>query len=250
MEEILEKAGLSKNEAVVYLSLFELGLTSSKAIIEKTDLHRQLVYDALNLLIKKGLVSFVVQSNRKHFKASDPKEFLDYFDKQKEDIEELKQEFQKNLSKLFEKRRKSLEEQEATIYYGNKGINSLLNDMLNQKMAIRTLGASDIEAESFKYHLEFNLPKFHKIREKNKIDYKILLSEDMKTRAKELNTLKYTRAKTLPKEFTSNSSTNIYGDKVSIILWGSNPFGVLIKSNEIAESQRKHFEILWKLAKK
>ncbi len=82
-----------------------------------------------------------------------------------------------------------------------------------------------------------------------KIPYRILFSEEMKERARELNRLAHTESKILPKEFTSNSSTNIYGEKVSIILWGSEPFGVLIKSQEIADSQRKHFELLWKLAK-
>ena len=72
----------------------------------------------------------------------------------------------------------------------------------------------------------------------------------MKERVKELNKLKNTEAKVLPKEFTSNSSTNIYGDKVSIIMWGSSPFGILIKSKEIAEAQKKHFNLLWAIAKK
>ena len=52
MEKILEKLGLTKNESKVYLALLNLGLTSSKNIIEKTNLHRQLIYDALNLTSK------------------------------------------------------------------------------------------------------------------------------------------------------------------------------------------------------
>jgi len=249
MQEILEKAGLSKNEAKVYLALLDLGLTSSKAIIEKTELHRQLVYDSLNLLIEKGLVSFVIQSNRKFFRASDPKEFLDYFNKKEEDLEKQKSEFERILPQLNAKKEESSEKQETTVYSGNKGIKSLLGDMLNQKEEILTIGASEIEAEAFQYHLQFNLPKFHKFREQKKIPYKILLSEDLIKRAKKLNKLKNTQVKILKKEFTSNSSTNIYGDKVSIILWGSSPFGILIKSKEIAESQRKHFNLLWKIAK-
>jgi hypothetical protein len=90
----------------------------------------------------------------------------------------------------------------------------------------------------------------HKFREAGKINHKILLSEEMKGRADELNELKHTEARNLSKEFTFNSSTNIYGDKVSLIMLGSQPFGILIKSKEIAESQRKHFNIPWNTAKK
>jgi len=247
---VLQKIGLSNNEAKIYLALLDLGLTSSKAIIEKTNLHRQIVYDYLSLLIEKGLVSYVVQANRKYFKASDPKEFIEYFNKRELETEQQKQEFMKVLPELSKRKTESSEKQETTIYSGNKGIKSLLDDMLNQKSEILTIGASEIKAEAFQYHLEFNLPKFHKFREAGRIQYKILLSEEMKDRVKELNKLKHTEAKILPKEFTSNSSTNIYGNKVSLIMWGSQPFGILIKSKEIAESQRKHFNLLWNIAKK
>ncbi len=249
MQEILEKIGLSKNEAKIYLVLLDLGVTSSKNIIEKTNLHRQVVYDSLDLLIKKGLVSFVIKANRKYFKASDPKTFFEYFNNKEKEINKKKQEFKEILPKLITKRNSSKETQETTIFQGNKGIKSLLDDMLNRKNEILTIGASDVKAEAFQYHLKFNLPLFHKIREKKKFPLRILLSEDMKTRVKELNKLKQTKAKTLPREFTSNSSTNIYGDKVSIIMWGSQPFGILIKSKEIAIAQKKHFELLWKTAK-
>ena len=250
MEKTLEKLGLNQNEARVYLALLDLGLCSAKPIIEKTKLHRQLVYNALSSLIEKGLVSYVIQANRKYFKTVNPKQFLDYFEKKKQEINKQEESFKEILPELISKRKLIQEEQEATIFKGNKGIKSLMDDMLNQKNEILTIGASDIQAKAFQYHLQFNLPKFHKIREKKRIPYKILLSEDLKQRAKELNKLKHTIAKILPKEFTSNSSTNIYGNKVSIIMWGSQPFGILIKSKEIANAQRKHFTLLWKIAKK
>ena len=248
--DTFENLGLAKNESKVYLALLELGLTSTKAIIEKTNLHRQLVYDSLNMLIEKGLISYIIQANRKHFKALEPKNFLGYLNNKEEQIEQQKQEFRKILPQLEAKKASALEKQETILYNGNRGIKSLFDDMLNEKKEILTIGASDINAEAFQYHLEFNIPKFHKFREKNKISYKILLSEEMKKRAMELNKLKHTESRILPKEFTSNSSINIYGDKTSIIMWGSQPFGILIKSKEIAESQRKHFNILWGIGKK
>lgn len=246
----LDKLGISKNESKVYLTLLDLGLTSSKAIIEKTKLHRQLVYDALDKLLNKGLASYVIQANIKYFKASDPKQFLDYFDKKEAVILEQRQYFEKILPDLEARKEFTKEEQEATIYLGNKGIKSLMDDMLSKKKEILTIGASETKAESFQYHLKFNLPKFHSLREKKKIKYKILLSEEMAQRARELNKLAHTEARVLPKEFTSNSSTNIYGNKVSIIMWGAQPFGVLIISKDIAEAQKKHFELLWKSGKR
>jgi len=249
-EKKLEEIGLTRNEARVYLALLEIGTTSSKAIIEKTSLHRQLVYDALDMLIEKGLVSFISEAKRKYFKASEPENLLEIFDKKQQEIEKQKKEFSSMVKELRELQEKHEEEQGAEVFRGKKGINSLMNDMLNEKKEIFTIAASDIKAEAFQYHAEFNLPKFHLIREKGKIPIKLIFSEDMKERAKKLDKLKFTETKVLPKEFTSNSSTNIYGDKVSVIMWGSQPFGILIKSKELAENQRKHFNLLWKIARK
>jgi len=248
MKNSLKNIGLTNNEVMVYEILLEIGLTTTKAVIEKTRLHRQLVYNALESLIEKGLVSYVIQANKKHFKANNPDALLSILEVEKQNMVEKEKEIKKLISHLKTKQVK-IEKQEATIFQGNKGIKSLLDDMIKEGKEILTIGASDIKAKAFKYHLQFNLPLFHKIREKKRISYRILLSEDMKQRVKELNKLKHTKAKVLPKEFTSNSSTNIYRDKVSTIMWGEEPFGFLIKSKNITNAQRKHFELLWKTAK-
>src|SRR3989344_7164264 len=86
MEEMLEKAGLTKNEAKVYQALLNLNLSSAKPIIDETRLHRQVVYDSLSSLIEKGFASFVIQANRKYFKASSPSQLLSYFDSKEEEI--------------------------------------------------------------------------------------------------------------------------------------------------------------------
>jgi len=250
MEKELRKLGLSENESNVYLELLKLGLSHAKPIIEKTKLHRQLVYDALESLIKKGLAGYVIQSNRKYFKASNPSQFEEYFNKKENNLKKERALFKSLLPKLLILSKSSKQEQEAVIYQGNKGIKSLLNDMMKEKLPILTIGASDTNAESFKYHTRFNLPVFHKERIENKISLKILLSKEMKKRSKNLQRLRYTSSRILPKEFTSNSSTNIYGNKVSIIMWGEEPFGIIIKSKDIAESQKKHFRLLWKIAKR
>lgn len=250
MEEALKNAGLSDNEVFVYLSLLSISQSSAKIIIEKTKLHRQLVYDALNSLIEKGLVSFILEGKKKLFKASEPMQIINLFEDKEKEIEKQKKDFMILLPKLESIKNNTREKQDATVYKGNKGIKFLLDDMIREKKEILTIGASDLSAESYSYHLQFNLPKFHALREKNKTPYKILLSEELKNRAKELNKLKYTESRILGKEFTSNSSVNVYGNKVSIILWGSEPFGILITSEEIAKSQTKHFDILWNIAKK
>ena len=71
-EKVLEEIGLSKNEAKVYLSLVYLGCTTAGKIAKHSKVPRPNVYDALERLQEKGLVSYVMKDDKKHFEASDP----------------------------------------------------------------------------------------------------------------------------------------------------------------------------------
>ena len=63
----LENLGLSNVEAKVYLALLEVGSVVANKIAEQSGIHRRTVYDALETLIEKGLVSFVIEANKKYY---------------------------------------------------------------------------------------------------------------------------------------------------------------------------------------
>ena len=52
-----------------------------------------------------------------------------------------------------------------------------------------------------------------------------------------------------PKEFASPSTTLIYGNKVLIWIWSETPITLEIESNEVTQSYKKHFELMWKSIK-
>ena len=85
MEEIsiLEDLGLSKREARDYLVLLELGSTTVGVIIKKTDITSSKIYEVLDRLMKKGLVSYVTMKHQKHFNASDHEDGLGYDEERK-----------------------------------------------------------------------------------------------------------------------------------------------------------------------
>jgi hypothetical protein len=53
----------------------------------------------------------------------------------------------------------------------------------------------------------------------------------------------------LPEHFGVPSSTNIFEHSVGIILWGKTPIVIEIESKDVAESHRRTFDALWKVAK-
>jgi hypothetical protein len=45
-------------------------------------------------------------------------------------------------------------------------------------------------------------------------------------------------------------TTNIYSDKIAIILWTDVPEAIIIKNKEAHDAYKDYFEVLWKDAKK
>ena len=70
--QALEDIGLTKTEIKIYLSLLKLGQSTTTGIIREAGIHSSKVYICLDRLIEKGLVSYAIKSNKKHFLASTP----------------------------------------------------------------------------------------------------------------------------------------------------------------------------------
>src|SRR3989344_8170128 len=83
-KELFKEFGLTNNETEVYFTLLQTGSISVNSIAEKSGLHRQAVYDALDRLLEKGFVNFVIKNNKKHFQAIHPEKIEEYL-KEKEE---------------------------------------------------------------------------------------------------------------------------------------------------------------------
>ena len=101
----LKEIGLTEGEIKVYLALLELGASTTGPIIEKANISRSIIYQILDKLIEKGLVSFITKEKTKYFQATQPKHFLDIIEKEKENLttkEEYIKDFIKNLEQVQE----------------------------------------------------------------------------------------------------------------------------------------------------
>ena len=67
--KILEEIGLTKSEVKTYLALLEIGSSSTGDIVEKAQVASSKIYEILDKLSQKGLVSFIIKSGVKYFEA-------------------------------------------------------------------------------------------------------------------------------------------------------------------------------------
>ena len=74
----LSKIGLSQNEIKVYLTLNDNGSMKAGRLSKLAHLDRSSAYNAIQMLLDKGFVSYVFVGKVKWFQAVGPKRILDY----------------------------------------------------------------------------------------------------------------------------------------------------------------------------
>ena len=235
--KILEDAGLTNTEAKVYLMLVKAGSSLAGNISRETGIHRRSVYDAVERLIEKGLVSFITTNNRKYFQAENPKRLMDML-KEKENTLSMAM---PELSALM---RSAPESKETAFYKGRFALRSIFNDQISEGKEILVLGGSENVNEIMGYYFMH----YDKERMKRGIKVKIIFRESAK-KSSYVKGIPLAEVRFMPDRNSSPVAINIYGDKTAIILWTPEPVGILIKGKEIADGYRKYFEILWEGAK-
>jgi HTH-type transcriptional regulator, sugar sensing transcriptional regulator len=242
-EKLLQEIGLTNSEINVYTTLLKSGSIKVGDLMKQLNIHRSRVYEAINRLIEKGLVSYVIKNNIKFFEATDPERLLSYIEEQKEKLNEKESKIQKIIPELKKQIPSSLPNAEAHVFAGKEGFKTIRKDVLKQKQDLYLIGAVGKEDKFLKYFF----PNFNKLRIKNKIKWKILYDAEVKGR--KITKLPLMETKFLPKEYSSPAVINIYGNKVVNVLWKEdNPLCFMIINKDIADSYRKWFELLWKSA--
>lgn len=248
IKEALQKIGLTDGEIKVYLSLLELGSTTTGDITKKSKVSGSKVYEVLDRLIGKGLVSSIVKNNVKYFEASSPERILDYLNEKGSEIEKEKITIKKIIPDLILKQ-KETKKSEVKVFTGFEGIKSCNEDIINSlKKGEEWLSMGLTEQPE---HWEAYFNRRQKDRAKKGIKHKHLLNEKYKTLYHIRKSLPHTEYRFLPKEFEMPTSTEIYKNKVIIfVLVKESPLGIMIENEAVAESFRKYFHILWESAKK
>ncbi len=238
-QEVLEGAGLSANEAKIYLLLARSGKLKATEVSVKTGLQRRTVYDTLNQLEKKGLAGRASISGILAFTASPPSSLRTFIEGKREALEKILP----GLSKSYEAEDRT----DVSVMYGNAGIMTVLLDILGLK-----------PDSYYAYHgqMQFfdNLPKFMQIfndkRRNFGIRTKYLLIDTPQVRERaprmSLATIKFIDPSTI-----SPGVWWTYADRIILFVLpkGGESLTIFIKNKELAKTFRGSFERMFKSIK-
>jgi len=243
IENTLKSIGLTQGEISVYLSLLELGSSSVGNIIKKSRVSGSKVYEVLDRLMIKGLTSNVEKNGIKYFEASDPNKIMDYLNDKKIRIEEEKSEISKIIPQLILKR-KHAPESKVKVFTGFEGLKTANEDIIRNLKKGEEWLSMGLTEQPKSWEIYFNKKQIE--RSNKGIIIKHLINEKYRMLQTERKNLPYTEFKFLPKNFEMPTSTDIYQNKVMImILLQEDPMAIIIESKAVADSFRKYFYALW-----
>lgn len=245
----LEQIGLTKGEIKVYLSLLELGETTTGAIIKKSRITGSKVYEILDKLIKKGLVGYVIREKTKYFQASPPKRILDYVNKKEIELKNRKAEIEKLVPELEQKQKIKEKIQSSYIYEGMEGIKTVLNLILELLKSGEEYYVFTVDEEITSKEVRLLFLNYHTKRIKKRIKARLLSSKRFEKQIRQ----KYPSYKLSKRRFIDRAFPTgifIFKDYVATFTFKERPTAFVIKSEQIADSYKEFFESLWEVSKK
>ena len=244
MEKYLQELGFTSGEEKAYLALLKLGSSSSGAIAKEAGVSRSKLYEILEKLTRKGIVSHFKKNNVSYFTAAPPKRILDFIEEKKVNLEQQKVTFQKILP-YFESLIGQKEiEKEAQVFEGMEGIKNVRETFL------RNMKEGDImyyfgNPDSGHKNMLGYWDDFNQRRVKKKIQSQTIYNQDAKSYGERRKKLPYTKVKYLPQAGPTPAWVEIYGDSVAIAIKETTPMSIVINNKYVAESFKTYFKILW-----
>ncbi|MFH1749789.1 MAG: helix-turn-helix domain-containing protein [bacterium] len=234
----LEKLGLGEKEQKVYLALLQLGKATANEIAYKSKIKRPTTYDIL-YRFKKDNFSYETEENGKRkFIANPPDKLLRILEEEKKNLEDDLP-FLKSIYNINPSRPK------VAYFEGLEGIMQLYDDTLtiskNEELLVYVTAEAPEALPDF-------IPDYVQRRVKKGIRVRGLYQDSAKIQeylSKNKEQLRISKIVN-PKDFTLKNEINIYANKIIILTFKPEPFGVMIESKEIANTQRAIFEMAWR----
>ena len=247
MEKTLEQIGLTNTEAKVYLALLELGEAKTGEILKKANINSGRIYEILDSLQKKGLVSFITKKNIKIFKPSPPERINDYLDLEEEKLKEKRKDLRDKLSELKKKYNKKKDKTSVELFQGTQGQRTAYEILFKEANKDKNLYVYGVLPKQ-RYSKEIlDTLEFFVYKKRKELNFKThkLVSKEAKNEPffKQDNSIR----KFLP--YTAFTSIQILGDITLITLEKEPVITILIHNKDIANDYREQFKILWKQAK-
>jgi sugar-specific transcriptional regulator TrmB len=252
-EKVLHTLGFRLDEIDVYVALLQLGTQPASVLARKVNKKRTTVRVYLEHLAKEGFVRFHWRGRTQYFTAEKPPQALEALRQNK--VKALQkwdhdiQAFSVVLPELEALARPDKNVPRVTYFEGIYELKRMYADTLSSKTEVLCLNSVEDLWDLFGKNYD---SWYIKKRIKKGISVRYLAKDTPLERQEARKDKKYHRiSRHLPANlFDISNEINIYDGKVSIITLKNERIGILIQSEEIYQSMKIMFELLWKNARR
>jgi sugar-specific transcriptional regulator TrmB len=234
IKEALKNADFSNNEVEIYLAILDYGSSKIGEVVKITGIQKSSCYMAINSLLHKGVIATVKKGKVSYYEVENPETLISYIEEKKKGIEDL----MPNLVKRFKLQKK---EKSVKYFKGIKGVKAVFHDIIREGKNNDVFGSEG----QFSDRMPIFVKQYMRMQNEKKIKTRNLIG----VRAKRKYS-KGTAYKFVNKEIKSNVVTNIYSNKIAIIVWDDEPEAIIIENETAAKSYKSYFEFMWKNATK
>jgi len=246
IESVLQQIGLTQNEIKVYTALLEIGESKTGEILDKANLNSGRIYEILNSLEKKGLVSCILKEGIKHFSPADPSRVIEFIEEKKQELNKQEQDFNNILPNLMKKINAVKGKTNIEIFTGYNGMRTAYAKELRYKKG-STIYVHGI-ASSSEYNVKvWNFFRKNHYLKRHQRGYHVKKIIDINAAQEPGDHDPGAEIRFLPND--TLVSVNVIEDLTIIGIFTKDPICITIEDKDVADNFIKNFNILWKIAK-
>ena len=238
--------GFPPKEAGVYLALLELGKRTVSPIARMANINRTTVYDILDSLAAKGLVSVSGKEPLQEYIAESPEKILKMLGIQIQKDQANLQNAQTLVPQL--KSIHNITDRPKVMFYeGREGMEQVYEDTLTSHETILAYAnVNEMHTAMPDY-----FPKYYQRRTKKGIHIRAIMPTNKESVNRATKDKEEARESALVPEdkVYFSPEINIYDNKIMIASW-KEKLGIIIESKEIADAMKTIYKLAWAEAKR
>lgn len=234
---LLRSIGLNESEAKVYLTNLELGPSPAHILVKRSGFSRPATYQAIDMLLEKGLMTSVLRGKRNVYIAESPDRLMGVGQLQVKNLQSKVDDLQSVLDSL--KLMQRGDRPVMRFVEGLDGLKIILQDLADTRPE-STMEITNVDALRKIFSVE-ELKSVQGILSDFKATGRALLAGDVQFVRKgvEARILK-------GNPFNFAGDFIAYGNKLAIVSYKEKLIGVVIESQVIADTFRVLFDLAWR----
>lgn len=241
-QHILKELGLTPSEALVYSTVLTIGPNPASTIAKKAQLNRSSCYTILEQLKQKGLMAITIKDNIRYFSGIEPYYLIDELKNKKTALEQKIQSLMISLRQVQMFNNPGMTKSPRVVFFdGQAGIRHVIEETLQAHETLRAYAS----LPDLTQMLPGYFPAYYHRRSAKNIFVRAMYPATKQSYIHKLYDGKECRmSRLIPGEFDFHMALMIYDDKVAITSFRE-MFGVVMQSREIAEAQKRLFDLIW-----